>query len=122
VQSVQVVAVPSADWPAIASKHYTFAVFRAVETGAAFVKSEYSHDSAVVDSDGTIVARAVSDDDTPAAVVGDVHLRAAGVPFAARAGDWVAWLSVVAVAVRAIRRVVVRAGKRERERGDGSIR
>ena len=41
-RGAKVIAVPSADWPAIAAKHYTFAVFRALETGAVLAKSEYN--------------------------------------------------------------------------------
>jgi apolipoprotein N-acyltransferase len=103
-RGVKLVAVPSADWRAIASKHYTFAVFRALETGAAFVKSEYSRDSAIVDPYGRIVASVVTPDGSADVLVGDVTLRS-GVPLVARWGDWVAWLCVLAVAVRAIRAV-----------------
>jgi apolipoprotein N-acyltransferase len=60
LRGAKLVAVPSADWRAIASKHYTFAVFRALEKGAAFVKSEYSRDSAIVDPYGRIVASVVT--------------------------------------------------------------
>jgi apolipoprotein N-acyltransferase len=102
LRGAKLVAVPSADWRAIASKHYTFAVFRALETGAAFVKSEYSRDSAIVDAYGQVVASAVTPSGSEAVLVGDVTLRD-GVPLAARWGDWVAWLCVLAVAVRAIR-------------------
>jgi len=102
LRGANLVAVPSADWRAIASKHYNFAVFRALETGAAFAKSEYSRDSALVDPYGRIVASAVSPNGSADVLVGDVALRS-GVPLVARWGDWVAWLCVLAVAVRALR-------------------
>jgi hypothetical protein len=102
---------------AIASKHCTFAVFRALETGAAFVKSEYSRDSAIVDADGRIVASLVTPNGSEGVLVGDVALRS-GVPLAARWGDCVAWLCVLAVALRAIGWVaprIGRTGSRDRE-------
>jgi apolipoprotein N-acyltransferase len=110
LRGAKLVAVPSADWSAIASKHYTFAVFRALETGAAFAKSEYSRDSAIVDPYGRIVASVVTPNGSEDVLVGDVALRS-GVPLAARWGDWVAWLCLLAVAVRAIRRVAPRIGR-----------
>ena len=110
LRGVRLVAVPSADWPAIASKHYTFAVFRALETGAAFVKSEYSRDSAIVDAYGRIVASVVTPNGSENVLVGDVALRS-GVPLGARWGDWVAWLCVLAVVVRAIRSVAPWIGR-----------
>lgn len=114
LRGAKLIAVPSSDWRAIASKHYTFAVFRALETGAAFVKSEYSRDSAIVDPYGRIVASVVTPDGSKDLLVDDVPLRR-GVPLAARWGDWVAWLCALAVAVGAIRRVAFRA-KRLRAR------
>ncbi len=110
LRGAKLVAVPSADWRAIASKHYTFAVFRALETGAAFVKSEYSRDSAIVDAQGRIIASAVTPNGSDEVLVGDVALRS-GVPLVARWGDWVAWLCVIAVAVSAIRRMALRIGR-----------
>jgi apolipoprotein N-acyltransferase len=104
LRGAKLIAVPSSDWRAIASKHYTFAIFRALETGAAFVKSEYSRDSAIVDPYGRIVASVATPNGSQDLLVGDVPLRS-GVPVAARWGDWVAWLCVLAVAVRAIRSV-----------------
>jgi hypothetical protein len=41
-RGAKVIAVPSADWPEIATKHYVHGVFRALETGAAVAKAEYS--------------------------------------------------------------------------------
>jgi apolipoprotein N-acyltransferase len=102
LRGAQLVAVPSADWSAIAPKHYTFAVFRALETGAAFAKSEYSRDSAIVDAYGRVVASVVTPAGSADVLVGDVALRS-GVPLAARWGDWVAWLCVLAVGVRTFR-------------------
>ena len=92
-RGAQLIAVPSADWPQIAAKHYTHSVFRALETGAAVAKSEYSVDSAIVDGFGRIAASAVTPDGSAAVLVADVPLRS-GMPLAARLGDWVGWLCV----------------------------
>ena len=97
----KVIALPSADWPAIASKHYTLSIFRALETGAALVKSEYKLDSVIVDGYGRIVASAVTPAGAPAVLVADVPLRA-GLPLAVRLGDWVGWLCVAGLIVRAL--------------------
>jgi apolipoprotein N-acyltransferase len=75
-----------ADWPAIAAKHDTFAVFRALETGAVLAKSEHSRDSAIVDGYGRIHASTVTPAGSEAVLVADVPLRE-GVPLAARLGD-----------------------------------
>jgi len=86
-------------WPAIAAKHYTLSVFRALETGAVVAKSEYNLDSAIIDGYGRIAASAVTPGGSPAALVADVPLRD-GVPPAARLGDWVGWLCLAGIAVR----------------------
>jgi len=113
LRGAKLVAVPSADWRAIASKHYTFAVFRALETGAAFAKSEFSRDSAIIDPYGRIVASMVTPDRGQGVLVGDVVLRS-GIPLVARWGDWVAWLCVLAVVVRELGRVAPRIGMARR--------
>jgi apolipoprotein N-acyltransferase len=92
-RGAKVIAVPSADWAAIAAKHYVHSVFRALETGAAIAKSEYRFDSAIVDASGRIVASAVSSQPSQAVLVADVPLRA-GLPWASRLGDWVGLLCV----------------------------
>jgi apolipoprotein N-acyltransferase len=98
-RGAKVIAVPSADWAAIAPKHYVLGVFRALETGAALVKSEFSRDSAIVDGSGVLAATAVTRTETPAVLVADVKLRP-GLPLAARFGDWVGWLCVGSLLVR----------------------
>jgi apolipoprotein N-acyltransferase len=103
-RGARIIAVPSADWPAIATKHYTFAVFRALETGAVVAKSEYNRDSAIVDGYGRIAASAVTPAGSEAVLVADVPLRA-GLPLAARFGDWVGWLCAAAMAWRVLRRL-----------------
>jgi apolipoprotein N-acyltransferase len=99
LQETKVIAVPSADWPAIATKHYTHSVFRALETGAVVAKSEYSLDSVIVDGYGRIVASAISPEGTTAVLVAEVPLRD-GVPLVARLGDWVGWLCLAGMVGR----------------------
>jgi len=89
----KVLAVPSADWPAIARSHYVLSVFRALETGAAVAKSEYSRDSIIVDGAGNIVASAITPEGSAAVLCADVALRP-GLPLAARFGDWIGWVCV----------------------------
>ena len=101
-QGVRVIAVPSADWPEIATKHYTLSVFRALETGAVVAKSEYRLDSAIIDGYGRIAASAVTPGGSAAVLVANVPLRA-GVPLAARLGDWVGWLCLAAMIGRRAR-------------------
>jgi apolipoprotein N-acyltransferase len=95
----KILFVPSADWPGISTKHYVLAVFRALETGSAFVKSEYGRDSAIVDGYGSMLASVVTPEGSEAVLVADVTSRPS-LPLAARWGDWVGWLCVAALVVR----------------------
>ncbi len=105
--------VPSADWPEISTKHYVLAIFRALETGSAVVKSEYGRDSAIVDGYGAMLASAVTPEGSEAVLVADVAARP-GLPLAARWGDWVGWLCVAALVVsRVVQRSIRRATDRE---------
>jgi apolipoprotein N-acyltransferase len=117
-RGAKVLAVPSADWPGIATKHYVHAVFRALETGAAIAKSEYSRDSAIVDGSGAIVASAITPQGSAAVLVADVPLHSA-LPLAARFGDWVGWLCVAGLLVE---RLEHRRGLARRScRGRGEV-
>jgi len=85
--------LPSSDWPAIAEKHHAHSVFRALETGAVFAKSEYSLNSSIVDDYGASPRGAVKPEGSEGIRVADVPLRN-GMPLAARLGDWVGRLCV----------------------------
>jgi apolipoprotein N-acyltransferase len=100
-RGAKVLAVPSADWPAIATMHYVLGVFRALETRAAIAKSEYSRDSVIIDGSGAILASSVTPQEREAVLVADVALHA-GTPLAARWGDWFGWLCVAGVIVEAL--------------------
>jgi apolipoprotein N-acyltransferase len=84
-RGTQIIAVPSADGPQIAAKHYTHSVFRALATGAAVAKSEYSVDSAIVDGFGRIAGSPVTPDGSAAVLVADAPRRS-GMPRAALLG------------------------------------
>ena len=100
----KILFVPSADWPEISTKHYVLAVFRALETGSAVVKSEYGRDSAIVDGYGAVLASVVTPEGSEAVLVADVTARP-GLPLAARWRDWVGWLCVAALVARGLARL-----------------
>jgi apolipoprotein N-acyltransferase len=97
----QLIGVPSFDWPAVAAKHYSHVVFRAVENRAAMVKADVAFDSAIVAPDGRILARAVVPEGGPATVVADVPLGTADA-LAIRLGDGVGWLCLVGLVLFAL--------------------
>jgi apolipoprotein N-acyltransferase len=111
LNGAKIIFVPSADWLQISTRHYVLAVFRALETGAAVVKSEYSRDSVIVDGYGAMVASVVTPQGSEAVLVADVAARP-GVPFAARAGDWVGWLCLGAMVARGLARLRGRGAPR----------
>lgn len=89
----QLVAVPSFDWPAIADKHYTHLVFRAVENRVAAIKADVAFDSAVIGPDGRILARAVTPKGAQEVLVAEVPLGAGDAP-AMWLGDGLGWLAL----------------------------
>lgn len=92
----QLILVPSHDWPAIAYKHYTHLVFRAVENRVSMVKSDSSgNDSVIIDPYGRMLALALTPggDRTGQALIGDVPLGT-GDSLAVRLGDWTGWIAL----------------------------
>lgn len=102
----QVIAVPSFDWAAIAPKHYTHLVFRAVENRVAAIKADVAFNSAVIDPYGRILERAVTPQGRQAVVVADVALGTGTSP-SVRLGDWVGWISLAAMVGFALVDVIV---------------
>jgi apolipoprotein N-acyltransferase len=94
----QLIAVPSFDWPAIAAKHHTHLVFRAVENRVAAVKADIAFDSAIIAPSGRILERTVSTGAEQAVLVADVPLGTGMAP-ATRLGDWMGWLCLAGMAV-----------------------
>jgi apolipoprotein N-acyltransferase len=97
----QIIAVPSLDWPPIASKHYTHLVFRAVENRVAMVKSDGGYDSAIIDPYGRIIAKAITPEGANATIVADIPLGA-GNTLVTQIGDWVGWLCLAGLVFFAI--------------------
>ena len=92
----QLILVPSHDWPAIGTKHYTHLVLRAVENRVSMVKADNSgNDSVIIDPYGRIIAAALTPggDSTGRAVVADVPLGT-GQSLAVRLGDWSGWIAL----------------------------
>jgi len=97
----RLIAVPSFDWPAIAAKHYTHLIFRAVENRVAAVKADVAFDSAIIAPSGRVLERTVSASAEQAVLVADVPLGSGGAPVV-RLGDWVGWLCLAGMAVFAV--------------------
>lgn len=101
---VQLLAVPTNDWPAIREYHLESGIFRAIENGYAIARAASNGISALIDCRGHVTARIdhVSTDGH-AAMQGDL-LVGDGVPtWYARLGDWpIAGLCglVLAIALR----------------------
>lgn len=102
----RVIAVPSFDWPAIASKHYTHLVFRAVENRVAAIKADVAFNSAIIGPHGRILERAVTPEGRQKLLVADVALGTGRAP-SVWLGDWVGWLSLVAMAGFAVADLIV---------------
>jgi len=96
-QGVQLIGVPSNDWGAIADKHYTHVVFRAIENRVAMVKADGGYDSAIVDPYGQIKALAVHPKGGGATLVADVLLGSGRGTLNTRLGDWVGWLGLAGI-------------------------
>jgi apolipoprotein N-acyltransferase len=89
----RLIAAPSYDWPAIAHKHYSHVVFRAVENRVPMVKADVGFDSAIIDARGRIIERQITPRLEQAVLVADVPLGPANAP-AIRLGDWIGWLAL----------------------------
>ncbi|MFH0901294.1 MAG: nitrilase-related carbon-nitrogen hydrolase [Pseudomonadota bacterium] len=111
----RIIAVPSWDWPAIAARHYTHFVFRAVENRVAIVKSEHANDSAIIDPWGRVVAKTVTPQNAAAVLVADVPVEPA-VPLAVRLGDLVGYLCAAGALVFMGLRLVYERRARARAR------
>ncbi len=102
----RLIAVPSLDWPAIAAKHYTHLVFRAVENRVAAVKADIAFDSAIIGPYGRILQRSVTPEGRREILVADVALGTGTAP-SVQLGDWVGWLSLAAMAAFSIADVIL---------------
>ncbi len=94
------ILVPSHDWPAIATKHYTHLVFRAIENRVTMVKADNSgNDSVIIDPYGRVIASAITPggDKAGQVVIADAPLGT-GNSLAVRLGDWVGWIALAGFA------------------------
>lgn len=90
---VQVLLIPSADWPEIAYKHYTHAVFRAVENRVSIVKAEWAFDSCFIDPYGRIIEKSISKEGVRKVLVEDIPPGEGNTP-QLYLGDFMGWLSL----------------------------
>jgi apolipoprotein N-acyltransferase len=97
LNGAQIIAVPSLDWPPIASKHYTHLVFRAIENRVSMVKSDGGYDSAIIDSYGRIIQKTITPESANATLVADIPLGTRNT-LVTRFGDWVGWLCLMGMA------------------------
>ncbi len=89
----QVIGVPSFDWPAIAHKHYTHVIFRAVENRVSMIKADVAYNSAIIDAYGNIVDLYISREPEEAVLVGKVP-RGSSHSLQIKLGDWIGWISL----------------------------
>ncbi len=89
----QVIAVPSNDWPALATKQYSNLALRAVENRVTLIKADTQYDSAIIDPTGRIVSIGVSTRPLQNILVADVPLGRANA-LVIQFGDWMGWLCI----------------------------
>ena len=90
----RLIAVPSFDWGAIAEKHYTHLVFRAVENRTAVIKADIAFDSALIDPLGRILAREFSPEAEKKTLLVEIPLGPEEA-WVRHLGDWFGWLCLV---------------------------
>lgn len=90
----QVITVPSLDWPALASIHYTHVVFRAIENRVSMIKADIGFDSAIIDPHGRILSRVVTPNASVTAILTAEIPPGSGQTLVTRLGDWIGWLAL----------------------------
>lgn len=93
-QGAQLIAVPSNDWGAIANKHYSHVVFRAIENRVAMVKADGGYDSAIIDPFGNILALSSYPQGGEATLVADIQMGSGEGTLTSRLGDWMGWIAL----------------------------
>ncbi len=94
----RLITIPSHDWSAIASKHYSHLIFRAIENRVTMIKADVGYDSAIVDPYGRIIERAVTPGYDCAILVADVPLGKRNA-LSITLGDWIGWLSIICMGI-----------------------
>ncbi len=83
----RLVLISSDDRPAIATRHYTYMVFRAVESGVTMVKADTHYNSAIIDPHGRIIEKAVFTSPMTSTLSAHVPMGS-GDTFVVTWGDW----------------------------------
>lgn len=94
----RLIGVPSFDWPAIAQKHYSHLVFRAVENRMAMVKADVAWDSAIIDPYGNIIESFVTVEPGQAVLTGSIPLSSSRTIYTLM-GDWVGWICIFVMVI-----------------------
>lgn len=94
----QILLIPSADWPEITYKHYTHAIFRAVENNVSVVKSEWAYDSCFIDPYGRIINKSLDPKGKRSVLVEEVPLGN-GKTIQILLGDNIGWASLFGMIV-----------------------
>ena len=97
----QLLIIPSADWEGISPKHFTHAVFRAIENRTAIVKVDGNRSSVIIDPYGRITQKVIEPKGKEAILVGSVNLGQATSPLF-KLGDWFGWISLIGLVFFAI--------------------
>jgi apolipoprotein N-acyltransferase len=90
-RGAQIIAVPSADWPAIAERQYTHLRFRAIENRVSMIKADMAYDSVLTDPHGRILAHDSSPQGHETILMADLPLGT-GDSIYVTLGDWVGWI------------------------------
>ncbi len=111
-RGAQIVAVPTHDWLAYAPTQLVHLRLRAAEHRLVVVKADWRSGSAIVASDGAVLAATPLDRKVMAAITAPITVTEPGTPYTA-AGDW---LGVVSLVVAGMTGVGVLAHTRRRPR------
>ncbi|AQT70189.1 apolipoprotein N-acyltransferase [Anaerohalosphaera lusitana] len=104
-QGVGVVVLPTADWQSVKKPHMQSSIARAVEGGYAVVRGAANGESAVINSDGDMLARMDHFDQGPGHVVATVDIHNGGT-FYGRTGEWLVALSAALLIVASVRHLL----------------
>lgn len=102
----EILAVPSNDWSAIAEKHYSHIVFRAIENGVPIIKADEAYDSVIVDLKGRIVSKTVTNKAISKILSSNVKISNR-TTINNQLGDFLGWGSVLGLVIFAIYQTVL---------------
>lgn len=98
VADADIIVAPSSDWREIDPHHSLMASFRGVENGASIVRPTHQGRSLASDYQGRVLAQVDHFQTTPHTMVANVPTEGVTTLYA-RLGDWLAWLSIIVLAV-----------------------